>query len=164
MPEETNEPQAPQSLSDRVKALVSLQWFAQFKDVRAIGLLIFLVIALMVSWSGAKVIQTNYDLQKQISQMQQQNQVDELANNNLKLENQYYNSNQYLELKARQDFGLGAPGEKLIMVPREVALAHTVATESDKKAATPSSKKPQYQKNFESWISFFLHRDHSVEL
>jgi cell division protein FtsB len=163
MPEETAD-KTPQTLTDRIKALFALSWVTQFKDVRAIGLLIFLVIALMVSWSGAKVIQTNYDLQKQISQMQQENQVSELANNNLKLENQYFNTDQYQELKARQDFGLGAPGEKLIMVSREVALAHTVSTDEDKKVATPSSKKPQYQKNFESWISFFLHRDQSVEL
>lgn len=145
-----------------IKNIGDLAWLDQFKDVRAIGLVVFLLIALMVSWSGAKVIQTNYDLQKQISEMQQENQVSELANNNLKLENQYYNTNQYLELKARQDFGLGMPGEKLVMVPREVALAHTINEAADTSVPTASSKKPQYQKNFESWINFFMHRENAI--
>jgi len=116
----------------------------------------------MVTWSGAKVIQTNYDLQKQISQLQQENQVRQLANTNLKLENQYFNTNQYLELKARQDFGLGASGEKLIMVPKEVALGYTTDQTVGAEVPTPSSKQPQYQKNFEAWVNFFLHREQSL--
>src|SRR5689334_142010 len=87
------------------------RFVGQFRDVRALGLLIFLGIALMISWSGAKVIQRNYELQKQISQLKQENAVRKLENNNLQLQNQYFNTNQYLELKARQDFGLGQPGE-----------------------------------------------------
>lgn len=134
------------------------KFLRQFQDVRAIGLVVFLFIALMVTWSGMQVIQTNYDLQKQISQLQQENQVQELANNNLKLENQYFNTDQYLELKARQDFGLGSPGEKLVIVPRDVALAHTTKDVLDSGVPSAASKKPQYQKNFEAWINFFLHR------
>src|SRR5690242_16883915 len=97
----------------------------QLKDVRVVGFLVFGVLVLLVSWSGVKVIETNYELQKQVSRVQQENQVAELENNNLKLQNQYYNTDEYLELTARRQFGKGAPGEKLLIVPQEVALAHT---------------------------------------
>src|SRR6185312_1894077 len=92
------------------------QFTSQLNDVRAVGLLIFLVVVLLISWSGAKVIQTNYTLQKQISTLRQENQVQELQNNNLKLQNDYFNTDQYLELSARQNFGLGRAGETEVLI------------------------------------------------
>ncbi len=136
-------------------------FFDQFKDVRAIGLLLFLSVALMVSWSGAKVIQTNYELQKQISQLQQEIEVKRLANRNLKLQNQYFQTDQYLELQARQDFGLGARGETQLIVPREVAEKY-VATVTPANGGTPAAatlKQPAYERNFQAWVDFFMHRE-----
>ncbi len=105
----------------------------RLNDVRFVGQLLFLVIVLLISWSGVKVIQTNYSLQKQISVLKQQNKLQQLQNENLALQNQYYNSNQYLELSARQNFGLAAPGEKEIIVPRQVALGlHGQLTHHDR--------------------------------
>ncbi len=82
-------------------------------------------LVLLISWSGIKAIQTNYGLQKQISGLKQQNAVIRLQNENLALKNQYYNSDQYLELSARQNFGLAVPGEKEINRPQKRgALVH----------------------------------------
>jgi cell division protein FtsB len=134
----------------------------RLNDVRFIGQLIFVVIVLLVSWSGVKVIQTNYGLQKQITGLKQQNELQQLQNDNLSFQNQYYNSNQYLELSARQNFSLAAPGEKEIIVPQQVALSYTVNLPQP--GALPSvteSKQPSYQRNFESWVNFFLHRPDS---
>src|SRR5438105_1802103 len=106
-------------------AQLDFGWVTQFRDVRTLGLGVFLIVVLMVSWSGAKVIQRNYELQKQISELKQENDVQELANNNQRLENDYFKTNQYLELKARQDFGLGLPGETELILPKDVALKYT---------------------------------------
>jgi cell division protein FtsB len=137
-----------------------IQYAAQLKDVRVIGMLLFLVIVLLVSWSGVKAIDTNYRLQKQISQLQQQDTVQQLTNDNLKLADDYYNTPQYLELAARQDFGLAAPGETVLIVPHSVALAHTVTLPQD--MPTPAQVKranqPAYKRNFEAWMNFFMHR------
>lgn len=133
------------------------QFTGQLNDVRAVGLLVFLVVVLLISWSGAKVIQTNYNLQKQIAQLQQENQVRALENNNLKLQNDYFNTDQYLELSARQNFGLGKPGETEVIIPVGVALKHAPPVKEQKRA-TPTSKQPFYQRNFEAWVNFFLHR------
>ena len=97
----------------------------RLRDVRFAGQVLFVIVVLLVSWSGVKAINTNYSLQKQISTLQQQNAIQALENNNLKLQNQYYNSNQYLELSARQNFGLAAPGETELVVPQNVALSYT---------------------------------------
>ena len=136
------------------------QFTEQLNDVRAVGLLVFLVVVLLISWSGAKVIQTNYNLQKQISQLQQENEVRKLENNNLKLQNQYFKTDQYLELSARQNFGLGKPGETEVIIPTSIALKHAPPLKEEKRP-TPKSEQPFYQRNFQAWLNFFLHRQNT---
>ena len=125
-------------------------------DVRFAGQVVFVVIVLLISWSGVKSIQANYSLQKQISALKEQNSLQKLQNDNLALQNQYYNSNQYLELEARQNFGLAAPGEQEVIVPQSVALAYTVDLPGLSKNAAKAQ--PVYQHNFHAWVDFFLHR------
>ena len=134
------------------------EFIKRLGDIRFAGQVVFVVIVLLVSWSGIKTIQTNYNLQKQVSGLRQQNNVQGLENNNLELQNDYLNSNQYLELTARQNFGLAAPGEKELIVPASVALAYTTDAAMPPKAPVASDHQPGYQRNFESWVDFFLHR------
>lgn len=129
------------------------------RDIRVAGQVIFGIVVVLVSWSGIKAIDTNYQLQKQIATLQQQNQLQQLENENLKLQNDYYNSDQYLELSARQNLGLGAPGEKELIVPKSVALSYTVPEpEAEKESKAPAVEPPAYQRNIQSWVDFFLHR------
>lgn len=138
-----------------------LFYLQRLSDLRFAGQVLFVVIVLLISWSGVKSIQTNYGLQKQISAINQQNALQKLQNDNLGLQNQYLNSNQYLELSARQNFGLAAPGEKEVVVPPNVALAYTVNLPSPVKTDSTKAKQPAYQRNFESWVDFFLHRQNN---
>ncbi len=145
---------------EKIKKLPSHEFFEQFTDMRFNGFVVFGILVLLVSWSGVSVIEANYDLQKQVSKLEQQNQVSRLENNNLKLQNEYYNSNQYLELTARRQFGKGQPGETLLLVPASVAKNYTVdiPEASKQAAATPTLIKPFWQRNLEAWVSFFTHR------
>ena len=136
------------------KALLYVQ---RLSDIRFTGQLVFAIIVLLITWSGIKSIQTNYALQKQVAALQQQNNVQQLQNNNLALQNKYFSSNQYLELAARQSFGLADAGEKEVVVPQGVAMAYTVNLPTTT-LPNASAQQPAYQKNFESWMSFFLHR------
>ena len=137
---------------------ITYAYLLRLRDVRVTGQLLFVVIVLLVSWSGVKSIDTNYTLQKQISQLQQQNTVQQLKNNNQKLQNDYYNSDHYLELSARQNFGLAAPDETELIVPKDVALSYTTPLPV---LATPKDTNinaPFYERNIQAWIDFFLHR------
>ena len=132
----------------------------QLRDVRVAGLLLFLVVVLMISWSGIKTIETNYQLQREIAHLKQQNDLQGLINENQRLENGYFDTPQYLELAAREGFGLAAPGESVVIVPKAVALAHTVDIKNDRKIQEKAEdKRPAYQKNFEAWMDFFFHRN-----
>ena len=144
---------------DKIKNYQNSPQFKQLQDVRVIGLLAFAGLALLVSWSTISAIQTNYGLQKQITAIQQQNKVLELQNNNQALSNQSYNTNQFLELAVRRQFGKAAPGEKLILVPKSVALAHTIDTpNAGAKLAVVATHTSTAQHNFQSWMDFFQHR------
>jgi cell division protein FtsB len=136
----------------------------QLRDIRVLGLGLFLLIVILISWSGVKTIQSNYALQKQIAQLTQENKVQQLKNENLSLQNEYLNTNQYLELSARQNFGLGAPGETELLVPKSVALAQ-LAPLPDLAAASSNASNHQsrYEKNFHAWIDFFLHRQSATD-
>lgn len=137
-----------------------IEFVYRLQDVRFAGLVLFLIVVLLISWSGVKAIETNYQLQKQISALKQQTEVQRLKNTNLELQNKYYNTDQYLELSARQNFGLAAPGEKVLIVPKDVALSHTVPeTKAAADVAKPRDKQPRYQRNLQAWVNFFLHRN-----
>ena len=136
----------------------ALSYIRQLGDTRFAGQVLFVIVVLMISWSGIKTIQTNYDLQKQITALDHANTLQKLRNDNLELQNQYYNSNQYLELSARQNFGLAAAGEKEINVPKSVALAYTVDLPTSDNPTAAKAKQSSSQRNFESWVDFFLHR------
>ena len=144
----------------KIKKLVKHPLTHELRDVRVLSLIAFGVIVLLVSWSGVRVIEINYQLQQQLSRMQEQNKLRQLENANKNLENQYYQGDQYLELQARKQFGKAAPGETLLLVPKEVALKHTTDLPqkdlATQKAEAPA--KPFYQQNFEAWMRFFFHR------
>jgi cell division protein FtsB len=136
----------------------ALEYAQKMGDIRFAGQVAFVVLVLLISWSGIKTIETNYKLQKEITALQQQNDLQKLANENMRLQNDYYNSNQYLELAARQNLGLASAGEKEIIVPKRVALANSIDVPKVQKKDLTEPKKPAYQRNFESWVDFFLHR------
>lgn len=145
----------------KIKTLATNEFWQNFRDVRFLGFIVFGILVLLTTWSGVNIIQTNYRLQQEIAQIDQRNQLAQLENANLKLENEYFNTDTFLELTARQQFSKGAPGEKLVLVPKHVALEHVPKMEetSTEEAAKHPDNRPTYQKNFQTWMDFFLHRD-----
>lgn len=128
--------------------------------MRVLGLIVFVVIVLLVSWSGVRVIETNYRLQRQIARLEEETKLLELESANKKLENEYYQTDQYLELEARGSFGKAAPGETMLLVPEKVALGYTKPMlHEEEQAKSQPPAKPFYQKNFEAWMSFLFRRN-----
>lgn len=133
----------------------------RLSDLRFLGQVIFVIIVVLVSWSTAKAIQANYDLQKQVASKQKENQLQQLRNDNLKIKNQYLETDEYLEITARRQLGKAAPGETVVIVPNNVAMRYTVASsiKSDEEVQkTADESRPFYQKNLEAWGQFFFRR------
>ena len=134
-------------------------YILSLRDVRNVGLLAFVVLVFIVSYSGARAVQTNYGLQKKVYELSKINDVSRLANANLELTNKYYETSQYLEVTARQNLGLAAAGETVLLVPKDIALQHTVPMPEDEQSnETPNKSLPFWQRNFRAWMDFFLNR------
>jgi cell division protein FtsB len=124
-------------------------------DIRLVALVFVGVIAVSVFWSGAKIIQQNFELTQKVAQIQKENEILELENRNKELQNQYLATDEFAELTARRVFGKASPGESVYIVPEDVALASL----SEKPKETIEEKeleKPQYQKNLESWMNIYF--------
>jgi cell division protein FtsB len=133
----------------------------KLNDIRNVMLYVFVLIVLAISWSSARTIQSNYELQKQITALKQQNQVITLGNQTIDLKNKYFQTDQYLELTARQSLGLAAPGETVKLVPKSVAMKYIDPSLSKQSDATASSNdtRSKYVKNLETWRDFLLGRN-----
>ena len=133
--------------------------YKQFLDIRLVGLLAFGVVVILVAWSSLRVLQINYDLQKQETSLRQRNQLQKLENENLRLKNVYFESDEYLELSARRQFNKAAPGEKLYIIPQSVAMSKTVELPKTEKTikTEANENKPKYQQNLQAWKDFFFH-------
>jgi cell division protein FtsB len=146
---------------DKIKNTLTSKKAKQLADARNIGLYIFGLVVLAIAWSGAKTVQNNYALQKQISTLKQQNTVLQLQNENTALQNEYYKTDQFLELSARQNLGMAAPGEQVMIVPKNVAMSYidqNLAKDTAQPNNAPPDKRPGYVKNLESWRDFLLGR------
>lgn len=141
----------------KIKDIIT-KYLHSLRDVRLLGLNVFIVIVLLVTWNSVGVIQMNYVLQKDLSRLQQENEIKRLENETLRLRNEYFLTDQYLELAARKQFSKAAPGETLVLVPEEIALSHAVE-EKQANSNQQTAKKPVYQQNFEAWMEFFFRRN-----
>ncbi len=135
----------------------TVEFIKSLSDLRVVGQVFFAIIVLLISWSGVKAIQTNYELQKKIVRLEQEVEIKRLENENIKLENKYLETDEFLELAARRQFGKAAPGETLYIVPKKVAMSHVTQSTSGVQQGA-SDKKPVYQQNLEAWGQFFFRK------
>ncbi len=133
----------------------------QLNDLRTWGMIVFAFMATAVTWSAATSIQQNFELQKRVTTLEEQNKVQKLQNETQKLRNEYYKTSEYKELSVRRLFGKAAPGERIYVIPKEVALKN-VSTQDAKPVDAPKQQnpvqQPRYQQNMQDWIDFFFHR------
>ncbi|MCA9350155.1 hypothetical protein H6794_01150 [Candidatus Nomurabacteria bacterium] len=124
-------------------------------STKNLGLYLFLIVSLSVAWSTARIIQKNYDLQKQITTLSQEVSLQEQINQNQKLKNQYFETDAYLELAARKYFLKGLPGERLYAVPKEVAMSKIKPMPTqEQKQSNDLKNTPFFIQNWQNWFKF----------
>lgn len=140
----------------KIKTNILSYVLSNARDVRFIGMIAFGVLILLTSWSGVRIIELNYELQKEIAALAAKNEVRKLENQNIKLKNQYLATDTYLELAARQQLGRGGKDEKLILVPKEIALANSPRLIETATENAPADSAPGYLKNIRAWRNFYF--------
>ncbi len=112
-----------------------------------------LAVALLVTaswaWGTVGAIQQNFVLQQEVDGIGQQIAFQDLQNQTLQFENQYFGSREYLELSARAHLNKANEGEKLLILPPTTVSDTTPPTT---KPVTPISKRS----NFQQWLYFLF--------
>lgn len=127
-------------------------------STKNLGLYLFLVVAIAVAWSTARIIQKNYVLEQQIVELQQQTLIQEQENKNQALKNQYYQTDAYLDLAARKYFSKSTPGEKLYIVPKEIALQYVKVQPQPEKESKLVEQKNRIIRNWQNWLDFLTNQ------
>lgn len=121
---------------------------AKFAKLASPGMLI--IVGVAVFWLGfmtitIDVMNRNYRLQRQVDQGVLDNQVIEIQNENLRLEQAYYKTNEYLELSARALLGKALPSEHLVLLKR----AEVADTNQGK-----TNQQFEQRSNLDQWLDF----------
>ena len=111
-------------------------------------LVLMVVIAAVAVWMAMviQVLNNNYKLQRQVDNAKLDSQMLELENQNLRLEQLYYRTDEYMELSARSLLGKALPGEHLVVLPR---VSHASKAKRSGSAAVTKS-------NFDQWLDFLF--------
>ena len=123
-----------------------------YLQLNTIVLAAALVLALYWAWQSVVRLQQNYSQQRELDAKRRQLTLTELETQTLQYQKNYYESAEYKELAARQKLGLVAPGEKILILPK-----NTVSAQDDARAAaTTSSAKEERSSNLEQWVQFLV--------
>jgi hypothetical protein len=94
-------------------------------------------------------LQNNFRLQGQVNGLTEEVAKSKLEADTLALENQYYASDEYLELQARERLNKAAPGEHLLLLPPNTPLQTEEKVEKGILAIKTTN-------NFQAWLNFFF--------
>lgn len=111
-------------------------------------LVLMVVIVAVAVWMAMviQVLNNNYKLQRQVDNAKLDSQMLELENQNLRLEQLYYRTDEYMELSARSLLGKALPGEHLVVLPRA---SHAGKAKRSGSAVVTKS-------NFDQWLDFLF--------
>ena len=112
-----------------------------------------LVIAASFAWGAIFTMETNFTAQKAVEDLKREQQVTQLEVDMLKFKQNYYKTDEYKDLAARESLGLASPGEKVLMLPPN---SDAVKRLDDREAGQTTSMvaTTASMSNFEQWMSF----------
>ena len=109
------------------------------------------VVAVTINTSS--VIMQNYTLERDVRVAEQKVTIAQEELETQKLKNNYFKSDAFLDIATRKQLSKGLPGEKLIIVPKSIALTYVPAggTKAD---VVASKDKVSSSSNIHKWMQF----------
>ena len=126
---------------------------SKFFDSRAAVTGLFLVVAASLIFNTYKVIERNYELQQQVDELAAEVGLIEVQNQNLKYNIEYYQTDAYLEVEAKQRFNLAEKGERVVLLPKDGDLERE---ELQTTVSQQVAAQPEYERNFDKWMAFLF--------
>ncbi|MDR0955863.1 MAG: septum formation initiator family protein [Candidatus Nomurabacteria bacterium] len=136
---------------------------ARLKKYLTRGNLILIFAALVAGvwgWQAIGSLNKNYQLQQQVDQGNLENQVADLQNQNLQLQQSYYQTDEYLELQARDKLNKALPGEHLVILPKTGSSDQSTEDVLDNVDSTAQTTQAvDNSTNFEKWMRFLFGKE-----
>ncbi len=124
------------------------QTFRNYYTLNNIVSAVALLLAASLLWGTVQAMQNNFQLQHQLDVSKQNVELLDLEAQNLAYENNYYASDEYLDLAVRERFNKAPSGESVLLLP-----ANNV---SDAKQPTATAKPVSQPSNFQAWMDFLF--------
>lgn len=115
-----------------------------------IVLLAALLLAVSWMWGTMGALQKNFALQQMVDRTEQEVEVMEIETQMLEFQKRYLESDEYLELAARERLNKASPGEKVLMLPPNTPIAEQPNEVSQLYESVPPPS------NFSQWMTFFF--------
>ena len=115
---------------------------------------IALVVAGSWAWGSISTMQRNFALQKAVDAQTRELEVATLEVQKLQFEQNYYNSDEYKDLAAREYLGLAGQDEKVLLLPPNSPAVKQETAAAEKQATAVAVSTTAAQSNFEQWMVF----------
>ena len=112
-------------------------------------LVIALILCFSWTWGAISSMTRNWALEEKLKSRQLETAKLELEVETLKLEKQYYETEEYQELMARAKLGKKLKGETVVILPENSEAAKTKYIQKD-------TEKSEYRSNFSQWLDFLF--------
>ncbi len=132
---------------------------SNLKEFFSLNNLVYLLavsLAFVIVWQTAIVILDNYALQQEVDDLKEEVALLELENQRLSFNIEYYKTDAYLDLAARENFNLKLSGERVVYVPRSEANKQNEPAE-----AADAQNNIDSASNFDQWLYFLFGREPS---
>jgi|AntRauTorckE6833_2_1112554.scaffolds.fasta_scaffold34686_2 cell division protein FtsB len=110
-----------------------------------------LIVAAGWAWGALQMMERNYALQASLDDKQRELEVLQIDTETVRLQQRYYQTEEYLELAARDRLGLAFPGERVLILPPNTKEADETSVLSQE---TPAQQTPPG--NFQQWMNFLF--------
>jgi cell division protein FtsB len=144
------------SISELTK--LARRYWRHYGTMNNIVIGVALLIAAGWAWGSVTTMQRNFSLQKEVDAKRRQLELTDLEVQTLQYQQNYYKSDEYKDLSAREHLGLASPGEKVLFLPPNSAAVKREAQQQAAATNTVIATHPEpgsAPSNLEQWINFF---------
>ena len=129
------------------------------RDSHYIFLITLAAGGLFLIWNSFVAINKNYLLQLRVNELREEIAQLDIDNENLELQNEYLETDEFLERAARQQLGFAAEGETVFLEPNAVLDAlRNPTTDSSSPAESVAAEDVGWRSNLGEWWQFLFNR------
>ena len=139
-------------MRDKIVATFRRLRYISKKDIFTVHNIVFAITVLMCGYFVVGTVNAtarNWSLEQKLNSRKLELAKMEIEVDTLKLEQEYYQTDEYQELTARAKAGLMLPGETMVILPKN-------SEEALNKYHDSTEEIPSYRSNFSEWLDFLF--------